>query len=37
LNKFADEKEPWQTIKDETKLEETREVLYTIAEGLRQV
>ncbi len=37
LNKFADEKEPWQTIKDETKLEETREVLYTIAEWLRQV
>lgn len=37
LNKFADEKEPWQTIKDEIKLEETKEVLYTIAEWLRQV
>lgn len=37
LNKFADEKQPWQTIKDETKIEETKEVLYTIAEWLRQV
>lgn len=37
LNKFADETQPWQTIKDETKLEETKEVLYTIAEWLRQV
>jgi methionyl-tRNA synthetase len=32
LNKFADEKEPWKMIKDESKVEETREVLYTIAE-----
>jgi methionyl-tRNA synthetase len=37
LNKFADIKEPWQTIKDEDKVEETREVLYTLAEWLRQV
>ncbi|MDD4151844.1 MAG: methionine--tRNA ligase [Candidatus Gracilibacteria bacterium] len=37
LNKFADEKQPWQTIKETEKQEETREVLYTIAEGLRQV
>ncbi|MDD3646699.1 MAG: methionine--tRNA ligase [Candidatus Gracilibacteria bacterium] len=37
LNKFADEKQPWVTIKDEDKQDETREVLYTIAEGLRQV
>lgn len=37
LNNFTTEKEPWQMIKDETKLEETKEVLYTIAEGLRQV
>ncbi len=35
LNKFADETQPWQMIKtDETA---TREVLYTLAEGLRQV
>lgn len=37
LNKFADEKQPWQTIKEIEKQEETREVLYTIAEWLRQV
>lgn len=37
LNNFTTEKEPWQMIKDESKQEETREVLYTIAEGLRQV
>lgn len=37
LNDFTTKKEPWQMIKDETKREETREVLYTIAEWLRQV
>lgn len=37
LNDFTTQKEPWQTIKNETKVEETREVLYTIAEWLRQV
>ncbi len=37
LNKFADEKEPWKTIKDPEKQEETLEVLYTLAEWLRQV
>lgn len=37
LNDFTTKKEPWQTIKDETKLEETKEILYTIAEWLRQV
>lgn len=37
LNKFADEQEPWKTIKDETKLVETKEVLYILAEWLRQV
>ncbi len=37
LNDFTTKKEPWQMIKDETKLEETKEVLYTIAEWLRQV
>jgi methionyl-tRNA synthetase len=35
LNKFADEKQPWQMIK--TDEEGTREVLYTLAEWLRQV
>lgn len=37
INLYVDNMEPWQMIKDETKLEETKEVLYTIAEGLRQV
>ena len=35
LNKYADEKEPWKLIKEDE--EKTREVLYTIAEWLRQV
>jgi len=35
LNKFADEKEPWKTIK--TDEEVTRQTLYTLAEWLRQV
>lgn len=37
LNKFADEKQPWQMIKYESKQEETRDILFTIAEWLRQV
>ncbi|MDD2871894.1 MAG: methionine--tRNA ligase [Candidatus Gracilibacteria bacterium] len=37
LNKFADTKQPWQTIKEESLQTETSDVLYTIAEGLRQV
>lgn len=37
LNDFTTKKEPWQTIKESEKQEETREVLYTIAEWLRQV
>jgi methionyl-tRNA synthetase len=37
LNNFVTEKEPWQTIKDESKQEETMEVLYTVAEWLRLV
>lgn len=36
LNKFADETQPWQMIRDDTKLEDTREVLFIIAEWLRQ-
>ena len=35
LNNFTTEKEPWKTIKEDE--EATREVLYTIAEWLRQV
>lgn len=37
LNNFTTYKEPWSIIKNELRLEETREILYTIAEGLRQV
>ncbi len=37
LNKFADIKQPWQMIKDDDKQEETRNVLYTLAEWLRIV
>ncbi|QFR39372.1 methionine--tRNA ligase [Candidatus Gracilibacteria bacterium 28_42_T64] len=37
INKYVDTNEPWQMIKDENKRDETKEVLYTIAEGLRQV
>ncbi|MDP2396051.1 MAG: hypothetical protein Q8M44_04135 [bacterium] len=32
LNTFTTYKQPWQTIKDESLLQETRDVLYTIAE-----
>lgn len=37
LNDFTTQKEPWQMIKDESKLQETTEVLFIIAEWLRQV
>ncbi|MDD3302934.1 MAG: methionine--tRNA ligase [Candidatus Gracilibacteria bacterium] len=37
LNKYTDIKEPWKMIKDDSILEETRNVLFTIAEGLRVV
>ena len=37
LNRFADEKQPWKTIKDESKKQETQEILYNLAEWLRQV
>lgn len=36
LNKFADVKQPWNTIKDEDKTQ-TIETLYTLAEWVRQV
>jgi methionyl-tRNA synthetase len=35
LNKFADDTQPWQTIKDDQ--ETTTQTLYTLAEWLRQV
>jgi methionyl-tRNA synthetase len=37
VNKYVDENEPWKMIKDESKTDETKEVLYTVAESLRQV
>jgi len=37
LNDFTTQKEPWKMIKDEAKLEEVKEILYTVAEWLRQV
>jgi methionyl-tRNA synthetase len=37
VNKYVDENEPWKMIKDESKGDETKEVLYTVAESLRQV
>ncbi len=37
LNKFADIKQPWQMIKGDDKQDETRNVLYTLAEWLRIV
>lgn len=37
LNDFMTQKEPWKMIKDKTKFKETVNVLYTIAEWLRQV
>lgn len=37
LNDFTTKKEPWQTIKESEKQEETKSTLYTIAEWLRQV
>lgn len=36
LNKFADTKEPWKTIKQEDQTE-TIQILYTLAEWVRQV
>ena len=37
LNNYTTQKEPWKMLKDETKILETKEVLYTIAEWLRQI
>ncbi|MCP4524102.1 MAG: methionine--tRNA ligase, partial [Candidatus Gracilibacteria bacterium] len=37
LNKYADVTEPWKMIKDTDQDGKTAEVLYTLAEGVRQV
>lgn len=37
VNKYVDDKEPWTLVKDESKKEELKVILYTIAESLRQV
>ncbi|MCP4523242.1 MAG: class I tRNA ligase family protein, partial [Candidatus Gracilibacteria bacterium] len=37
LNKYADVTEPWKMIKNTDQNEKTAEVLYTLAEGVRQV
>ncbi len=37
LNKYVDEKQPWTLMKDEEKIDEVKEIFYTIAESLRQV
>ena len=37
LNDFITKKEPWQTVKNLEKQEETKKVLYIVAEWLRQV
>ncbi len=37
LNKYVDNKQPWTLIKDESKLDETIDIFYTISEWLRQV
>lgn len=37
LNKFADEKEPWNMLKQPDKNQDTQEVLYILSEWLRQV
>lgn len=37
LNKYVDEHKPWEMIKDDSKKEEVKKVLYTVAESLRNV
>jgi methionyl-tRNA synthetase len=37
LNNYTTQKEPWKMIKEVEKTQEVKEVLYVIAEGLRQV
>ncbi|MFK7780001.1 MAG: class I tRNA ligase family protein, partial [Candidatus Gracilibacteria bacterium] len=37
INKYVDEKEPWKLVKDENKTKELNDILYKIAEGLRNV
>lgn len=37
LNLYVTQKEPWTLMKDESKLEEVKEIMYTICEWIRQV
>lgn len=37
LNLYVTQKEPWTLIKDESKLEEVKEIMYIICEWVRQV
>lgn len=37
LNLYVTQKEPWTLMKDESKLEEVKEIMYTICEWVRQV
>ncbi len=37
LNNFVTKKEPWTLMKDDSKIEEVKQILYTICEWLRQV
>jgi methionyl-tRNA synthetase len=37
VNLYVTQKEPWNTLKDNSKLNETKKVLYTICENIRQV
>lgn len=37
VNKFVDDKQPWNLIKDEEKRDDVIDIFYTIAEWLRQV
>lgn len=37
LNNYVTQKEPWALMKDDSKIEEVKEIMYTICEWLRQV
>jgi methionyl-tRNA synthetase len=37
INLFITKTEPWNLMKDETKLEEAKEILYICLEGIRNV
>lgn len=37
VNQYVTEKEPWALMKDESKIEEAKNIMYTILESIRQV